>query len=114
MAEGLRRILGPMEFLDLEDGGSARLKIVSYERGITLINTTRRGREVEIEVPVLRLHLAAGVKAYPPMYYDITSKTLIAQLMPMIMEPGFEEYTYVVTKHGVRPRARYTLERIPI
>lgn len=112
MAEELRRLPGPMEFLELRDGETARLKVVSWERGKTLIHTTRWGREVELDIPVLRVHLAAGVKPYPPMYYDITSKTLTAQLVPMLMESGFERYTYVITKHGVRPRARFTLERV--
>lgn len=114
MAEMLRRLPGPMEYLDLPDGGSARLRVVSYERGSSVINTTRRGQPAEVEIPVLRVHLAPGVKPYPPEYYDITSKTLQAQLLPMLMERGFENYEFVVTKHGVAPRARFTLERVPV
>lgn len=72
------------------------------------------GAPAEKEIVVLRVHLAVGVKPYPPMYYDITSKTLQAQLVPMLLEARFVEYEYVVTKHGVAPRARFTLERVAI
>ena len=114
MAVELRRLPGPMEYLDLPDRGSVRLRVVSWEQGSAVIHTERHGVMVDVEIPVLRLHLAAGVKPYPPMYYDVTSKTLMAQLLPMLMERGFERYEYVITKFGVAPRARFTLERVPI
>lgn len=114
MAEELRRLVGPMEFLDLPDRGSVRIRIVSWERGSTEINTIRRGREVRVEIPILRVHVTAASKPYPPMYYDISSKTLTAQMLPFLMERGFERFEYVITKFGVAPRARFTLERVPI
>lgn len=114
MAEELRRLPGPYEILDLGDGETARLRVVSWERGTIVIHPKWPGAPPEKEIVVLRTHLAAGVKPYPPLYYDITSKTLQAQLLPMLMERGFERYWYVITKHGVPPRARFTLERRPI
>lgn len=114
MAEELRRLPGPYEILDLADGGSVRLKVVSYERGSIIIHPRYPGAPAEKEIPVLRVHLPPDVKPYPPMYYDITSKTLQAQFLPLLMERGFERYEYVITKHGVAPRARFTLERLPI
>lgn len=114
MAEGLRPLPGPYEILDLPDGESVRLQIVSYERGSMVIHPTYPGAPAEKEIPALRVHLAPGVKPYPPQYYDVTSKTLTAQLLPLLMARGFENYVYVVTKHGVAPRARFTLERVPL
>ena len=114
MAEVMRRLPGPYEILDLPDGGSVRIRVVSYERGSVIIHPKYAGAPAEKEIPVLRVHLASGVKPYPPMYWDITSKTLTAQMLPMLMEPGFEKYEFVVTKHGVAPRARFTLERVPL
>ena len=114
MAEELRRLPGPYEILDLPDRGSVSIRVVSWERGSIIIHPRWPGAPAEKEIPVLRVHLAAGVKPYPPMYYDVTSKTLQAQFLPMLMERGFENYEYVVTKYGVAPRARFTLERRPI
>ena len=114
MAEVLRHLPGPYEILDLADRESVRLRVVSWEQGSIVIHPRWAGAPAEKEIPTLRLHLAAGVKPYPPMYYDVTSKTLQAQLLPMLMERGFERYEYVITKFGVAPRARFTLERVPI
>ena len=114
MAAEMRRLAGPIEFLELADAQSATLRVISYERGSTVIKTIRRGVEVDLEIPVLRVHLAPGAKLYPPMYYDISSKTLTAQLLPLLSEPGFEKYEYIITAHGVAPRKRFTLERRPI
>ena len=114
MVEGLRPLVGPYEILDLPDRGVARLRIVSWERGSMKISPRYEGAPGEKEIPVLRVHLAPGVKPYPPMYYDITSKTLQAQLVPLLLERGYERFEYVVTKYGVAPRARFTLERVPL
>lgn len=113
MAEELRRLAGPIEFLDLKDRESQDLKIVSWERGITLIHTTRRGRELDVDIPVLRVHVTAAVKPLPPRYFDISSKTLQAQLLPLLLQRGFEGWTYRVTAYGVAPRKRFSLERLP-
>jgi len=111
MVEELRVLPGPYEIMDLRDRESVRLRIVSYEQGSITIHPRYEGAPPEKEIPVLRVHLAPGVKAFPPNYYDITSKTLIAQLLPLLYERGFENYEYVITKYGVAPRARFTLER---
>jgi len=113
VAEVLRPLPGPYELLDLPDRGRVSLKIMTWERGTMIIHPNRGEGPTEKEIEVLRVHLAVGVKDYPPMYYDITSKTLMAQMLPMFYERGYENYTYVITKYGVAPRARFTLERIP-
>lgn len=114
MSEELRPLVGPYEILDLPDGGSVTLRPVSWERGTIVIHPKWPGAPAEKVIPVLRVHLAAGTKPYPPMYYDVTSKTLQAQLWPLLLERGFEDYAYIVTKHGVAPKARFTLERVPL
>ena len=114
MSEELRRLLGPYELLDLDDRGSVRIQIVSSERGTIIIHPKYPGAPAEKEIPVLRVHLKPGSKPYPPMYWDITSKTLQAQLWPLLLQAGFENYEYVITKHGIAPRARFTLERVAL
>jgi len=114
LAEELRPLQGPYELLDLPDRGSVRLRVTFWERGTILIHPRYAGAPSEKRVDALRVHVAPGVKEYPPMYYDVTSKTLMAQLLPLLMERGQELYEYRVTKYGVAPMARFTLERVPL
>jgi len=106
-----RRLPGPYEILDLADRETVRLRIVAWEQGTMVIAPRYPGAPAEKEVDALRVHLAAGVKPYPPQYYDITSKTLQAQLLPYLLERGYDRFEYAVTKFGVAPKARFTLER---
>jgi hypothetical protein len=114
VAAVLRQLPGPYEVLDLQDRGSITLRLVSWERGTMIIHPRGPGAPEEKEIDIIRLHLAAGVKATPPNYYDVTSKTLQAQLLPMVLEREFERYEYIITKYGVAPRARFTVERRPL
>jgi len=109
-----RALPGPYEILDLPDRGSARLRIVAWEQGSILIHPRYPGAPTEKEVDALRVHLAPGVKELPPMYYDVTSKTLIAQWLPYLLERDYDRYWFVITKYGVAPKARFTLERAPL
>lgn len=113
MAEELRRLPGPYEILELADRESRDLRVVSWERGTMIIHPTWPGAPPEKEIPVLRVHVTTAVKPLPPHYYDITAKTLQAQLLPLLLAPRFEEWTYRVTAYGVAPRKRFTLERLP-
>ena len=113
MAE-LRRLIGPYELLDLPDHGRVELRITSWERGSLISQPRYAGAPAEKEIGALRVHLAPGVKPYPPMYYDITSKTLIAQMLPVLMEPGYVDQVFVITAYGVAPRKRFTLELRPV
>jgi hypothetical protein len=114
MAAELRPLQGPYEILELRDRESVRLRVVSWEQGTITIHPRYPGAPAEKEIAALRVHLAAGTKPYPPLYWDITSKTLQAQLLPLLLERGFERYEYVITKYGVPPKARFTLERVPL
>ena len=114
MSENLRRLIGPYEMFELADRETVTLRMTSWERGSIVIHPRYEGAPAEKEIEALRVHLAPGVKPTPPNYWDITSKTLIAQLMPMLLERGQERYEYVVTKYGVAPKARFTLERRPL
>ena len=114
MAEVLRELVGPYELLDLPDRGVARLRVTSWERGSILIHPRYEGAPEEKVVPALRVHLTMSSKPLPPHFYDITSKTLMAQLVPLLMERDYDRYEYVITKYGVAPKARFTLERIPL
>lgn len=99
---------GPLELLDLQDKESATFKVVRFLEGTAKIKTddVPEGKEVAI----LRVHLVPGTKTIGLNYWDISSKTLQAQLVPFLKDPAQRQRTFKVTAHGVRPRKRFTLE----
>jgi len=98
----------PMELLDLPDSGVLTTRVVRFEEGEVTINTQKvpTGKVIA----VTRIHVPEQDKAHFPYYYDVTSKTLRAQLVPLL--PGIiaRGARITVTKHGVAPAARFTLE----
>jgi hypothetical protein len=104
----LKELAGPYEIFDLQDGQSQLLKITEYELGTMKIKTAEvpEGKQIR----VLRVHVPVGVKTTGAPYWDITSQTLIAQIMPWVENNAYINTVFKVTKHGVAPRARFTLE----
>jgi len=101
----------PFNFLELRDGQTLRLTPTSYQLGKTQI-APRDGRPPR-EVPVLRLWVPSTELATLPHYWDITSKHLVAGLMPYLEEHGAGTYTFVITRYGSGPSARFQLEARP-
>jgi len=114
MSSDLRSLIGPYEYLELPDRGVVRFMVSSFERGTTVIHPRYEGAPSEKTIEALRIHVSEKYKPLPPPYWDITSKTLIAQLLPLILERDRDRYEYVVTKYGEGVKARFTLERVPI
>jgi len=100
----------PYEFLELADGETRELRIVGYRLGKTTIQP-RDGRP-PTTIPVLRVTVAPGTKPTVPDYYDITSKHLIAALLPHLQN-GRREHVVRITRRGTGPAARFTLEVRP-
>jgi hypothetical protein len=61
-------------------------------------------------IKALRIFVPAQTKPIGVSWYDITSQTLIAQLLPFLEQPNFGNKTFVITKYGVAPKARFTVE----
>ena len=102
----------PFELLDLADGESRSFAVLSAERGETEITLSDgSGRKV---VPVLRLHLSQADKAFGPPYYDVTSRTLQAQLEPQLFASAYRPRVFTITKSGVAPAARFTVASRPV
>ena len=121
----------PIEFLDLAHGKSIQLTITSYEMGTTTIHPTnptskhRRiymqqndltepptvGTPITIRIPVLRVHGSRLDEASPVTYWDISSKTLQANLLPRLTNNGGAPLTVILTAIGVRPTKRYSVEQ---
>lgn len=99
---------GPFEILELEDGHSIELNLDKYETGEMLIHPKYKPEGKWIKG--LRAWVKEGTKEFFPYYWDITSQTLVAQLEPMLAAPAGMARTYIVTKHGSGPKARFSVE----
>lgn len=114
MSERTEHLLEPYELLDLPDRGSESFVPESFERGTMIIRPRYRGAPPEKVISVLRIHVRREDKPLFPHYWDVTSKTATAQLLPMLMDPRARDYRITITKFGVAPRARFSVERGPI
>jgi len=107
MVEALTELIG-MEILELPDGGILQCRILRWLLGRTTIHPGYAGRPKVIRV--LRIWIPREEKPIGPDYWDITSQTLIQQILPYLERQDFRGRTYTITKHGVAPRARFTLQ----
>ncbi len=101
---------GPYEILELGDGGSLTTTILKSEEGEMTINP-RDGRSPKT-IQVVRVHVPPETKPLFPGYYDLTSSTLVAQLKPLLSTLVGNSRQVRITKVGVAPRARFTVEVI--
>ena len=104
----MERLPSPFEILELGDGEKFELRVERWEQGLTTIRPSYAPEGKDIQV--LRIHVPQGNKPFFPFYWDITASTLVAQLLPYLEKPNFKQRTFRVRKHGVAPRARFTLE----
>lgn len=98
---------GPYEILELDDGATLVTRVQKWEVGEVTIHPAAKP-EGKI-VTALRIHVPEADKEFFPYYWDITSQTLAAQMRPYLEQPHYEVKKYIITKHGVAPRARFTL-----
>ena len=106
----MERLQGPYEILELEDRGTLETRILNWSVGEVEIHP---GYQPEGKwITALRVWVPREHKEFFPWYWDITSQTLLAQLLPYLEQPGFDTKMFRITKHGVAPRARFTLEVI--
>lgn len=99
---------GPYEIFELTDGESFTCKISSFQVGQVEIHPAYQPAGKMITA--LRIDLPIDYKPLFPFYFDITSQTLIAQLLPFLEAPGFAQKLYKITKYGVAPKARFSLQ----
>jgi len=112
MYEELKELAGPFEIFELTDGQTYRLRVTGWELGKVMIHPADRPAGKLIRA--LRVRVPAEIKTDYPPYWDITSQRLVAQLLPYLQQPGYVSKEFVITKHGVAPKARFTLEVRPL
>jgi hypothetical protein len=99
----------PFEILELADGQTIRLRIANFEMGEAVIHPRYPGAPVEKRIPVLRLYVPADLKPRGPPYWDVTSKTLQAQLKPLLVDLKVSGKEFTITAHGVAPSKRFSI-----
>lgn len=128
--EQLPELPEPYEYLDLEDGHSISLNINKAELGLATIhprNPSPRhvrqymeqrglsdppapGTPISVRVPVLRVHGFRLDEPSPTTYWDISARTLQADLGPRVLAPHQNAIVVVITAHGYKPHKRYSVE----
>jgi hypothetical protein len=106
------RLQGPYEILELEDGQTKEIRPVRWEKGTVVIYPQHK--PTGKEVLAVRLHVAEADKDFSPFYWDVTSQTLNAQLLPYLLSREAGTYVLVIQKHGIAPKARFTLQVRPV
>jgi len=99
----------PFEILELADGETVSLAIERFEWGETVIHPRYPGAPAEKTIPVLRLYLREGYKPVGPGYWDVTSKTLQAQLKPLLTSLAETGREFTITAHGTGPSKRFSV-----
>jgi hypothetical protein len=122
----------PLEFIDLAPGTSMTIEVTGYLDGSAVIhpgNVTSRhisihmqqqglteppmaGTPIKNEVPVLRLIGKRLDETSNASYFDISSKTLRADLLARLMAGISFPFTVQLTANGQRPRKRYSVEMV--
>jgi len=104
----LEEISKPYQILDMDDGESQDMTVVDYALGKGHIKPARAPEGVT--VPILRVQVPSEERPRAANWWDITSKTLIAQMLPALDTWKADERTVTVTKYGRAPSARFGLE----
>jgi hypothetical protein len=120
----------PMEFIDLDPEASMTLRVDSFQDGSTVIHpraTTPRhvrqhmqqnaltepppaGTPIGVEVPALRLVGERIDQPSPAKYFDVSSKTLRADLLARFTGGLTLPAVLKLTANGQKPKKRYSVE----
>lgn len=131
MSDGVRELPEPIELLDLEHGNAISLAIDRFEMGQTLIHPTQvtprhvrlhmqqnnlsapppAGTPISVMIPVLRVFGVRTDKPSPLHYWDISSKTLQADLLPRLIANQGGTLAVTLTANGYKPTKRYSVEQ---
>jgi hypothetical protein len=111
MPETEKQLPGPYEIFELVDGETRELTITAFETGEVTIHPLHTTQPKV--VTALRVVVPRESKILGPPYWDITSKTLVAQMLPYLEAGGYTGKKFVIKKFGIAPKARFTLEVRP-
>jgi hypothetical protein len=99
----------PFEYLDLPDRAIMKLRVQSYKLGRGAIRPRYAGApEVKVN-RILRVTVPVSMKPLGPPYWDISSKTLQAQLIPQLDVVISQNREVEIQAFGVAPSKRFTV-----
>jgi|GEM_PF-1650704 len=107
----MAKLQGPYEIFDIGDGETVSFQVVGFEEGDVEIHPGY-GPEVKV-VRALRLHLKEPLWPGRLPYIDITSNRLRVMLKEYLKRPDYRGLVFTVTKHGVAPKAVFTVKVEP-
>lgn len=102
----------PVELLDLVDGEEREFTVLRVERDELTFRPP--GRLEPVTSPAMRLHVEPREKPIGPPYYDVTARTLQAQLEPQLVGRGLLPRRVAIRKVGVAPAARFSVRFAPV
>lgn len=108
--EKLKSLPPPFEIFELKSGEKKCFRVEKWEAGLIKIKTRRAIPIGEKTVVALRVYVPKKYKELPPPWWDITAKTLVWQLYGILKSPRYDRYLICVTKHGVPPKARFSVD----
>lgn len=131
MTESPGALSEPIEFLDLEHLHSISLALTSYQLGTTLIHpkapSARQirlymmqnglteppaaGTPITNQIQVLRVFGTRTDKPSPLHYWDISSKRLIADLLPRLQMHAGSVLNVTITASGEKPTKVFSVEQ---
>ena len=101
----------PYDILDLRDGGELVTRVIGMEEGPIAV-TPKDGRPPRI-VEGVRLYVPMADKQTAPGWWDLTAQTLKPTLREVAREAIATGRWLKVTKYGVAPGARFSVELLP-
>jgi len=107
----IKKLQEPYEIFEMLDGETRELRVKNWEQGTIDIKTSEAPQGKTINA--LRVFVPIESKAVGVNWYDITSKTLIAQIIGYLNQPDYNKLVFVIKKFGVAPKARFTVAVIP-
>ena len=104
------KLSGPYEVFDIGSGEAVQIRVKRWDQGEIEIHPGYR-EEIKI-VEAVRLYLDhPWIEGRLP-YIDVTSGRLRENLIPILEKMGPEGVVLRITKHGVAPKAIFTVEKI--
>jgi len=120
----------PMEYLDLDHGDSFELRVEAFDDDVAVIHprfpTSKHirqhmdergldtvppaGTPISVTTPVLRLYGERLDEFSPARYFDISSKTLRADLLARLKAGLRPPFRLSLQAHGQAPLKRYSVQ----
>jgi len=107
--ENLEFLSEPAEILELADGQILEASVVDFRIGKMLIHPRYPGAPAEKLTKTIRVYVPREEKPAGMPYWDITAKTAVAQLEPIIAIALRDKKKVRIQAFGVGPSKRFTI-----